>query len=479
MIVCKSGLSESLSSFYQAYQDIMPDHSGWWGLGKQVLPIAGWSNSLRITLTELQSIFASDGIELHALPDVDHGFVFYGPRSRLSKHWTFACGLFQIQEVVAMMAGQLLSLNMDDRVLDMCSAPGNKSAQMSVSMNNRGLLIANDKNASRLPAVGQLIKRLGLNNMSVTLYDGRQFPRLAHFFDKILVDAPCSGEGTFRKTPRRTHHANASNSRKMAGLQLSLLKKAHRLLKPGGTMVYSTCTFSPIENEQVLDDFITLYPDMQLCPITLSSPCSQGLCSWQGRAFSPSLSRCVRLWPQQNNSGGFFMAKLRKNQDKSVELPIVEPMLAKVNELSVADQQHLRVLNDYFQWSPDCFAQAHFFSSRRGIMLIDALHRLPQGLNTDACGQLFLKTGMRHPKITTAAAIAWASEANSHVLDLTAEQKDKYLRRESQSFFPLDKDAQSGLVLLRYLGYGLGTGYLRLSEGEWILDSFFPKSMAF
>lgn len=469
---------KSLESFYRSYGPMIPNVDGWWLLKDKPLPLTAWVNTLRVCPNELIKRLRDDQIDVSELPGMGHAFIFHGKKSDLTKHWSHACGLFQVQEWVAMLAGQILSPKPSERVLDLCSAPGNKMAQMALSMKNQGLLIANDIRGSRLRASGQLIKRLGLYNVSLSLYDGRYWPRLDHFFDKILVDAPCSGEGTFRKSPGRVFSPDHKNSEKMAAIQLELLHKAYRLLKPGGQLLYATCTFSPIENERVVDVFLKTHPAMSLSDVPVDYPCSSGLTQWQDDSYDPSLRRAIRLWPHQNNSGGFFFALMKKSPEAIRSTPKM-PGVMKRRELTAEDARHLQQVMSYYDFPSEIFKSFSFFSASRGIMIVDQNHHVPEKVLLDACGQLFLKTQMRHPKITTTAALTWAPWARAHVVYVNERQRACYMNREDQVINPSQVigAGPGSMVLVRYEKFGLGCGYLILKENQWVLQSLFPKSM--
>lgn len=469
-------IEKSLELFYQAYGAIIPEQDQWWFLKDKPLPLTAWANTLRVSLDELVRLLRDDHIDVDRLPGMKQALIYHGNKSRLTKHWSHTCGLFQVQEWVAMLAGQILSPKPDERVLDLCSAPGNKMAQMALSMKNQGLLIANDIRGARLRASGQLIKRLGLYNVSMSLYDGRHWPRLEQFFDKILVDAPCSGEGTFRKSPSRVFMPDQHNSEKMAAIQSELLNKAYRLLKPGGQLLYATCTFSPIENERVVDGFLKTHPAISLSDVSVDYPCSSGLTQWQDDSYDPSLCQAIRLWPHQNNSGGFFFALMKKSLevDACMSLPGM-----KHQGLSDEDAGHLSHVMKYYDFPPEIFKQFSFFSSSRGIMMVNQNHHVPEKVVLDACGQLFLKTQMRHPKITTTAALTWAPWARAHVVNVNDRQRAGYMNREDQVIEPSQVlCAKPGsMVLVRFERFGLGCGYVTLNDNQWVLQSLFPKSM--
>lgn len=217
------------------------------------------------------------------------------------------------QEEAALWAGDLVGARPGERVLDMCAAPGGKTAQMALSMRDRGTLVANDRFKGRIPALRRTLDRLGITCAVVTRYDGVHLPRPEGGFDRVLVDAPCTCEGTTRKTAGGRRAAPGEGYRlSIAQVQRALLRAAVRLTRPGGSIVYSTCTYAPEENEGALDG---LDPsEVAIEPITPPPGLSvtPGLREWDGRYYRPDVINAARIWPHHNDTGGFFVARLRR-----------------------------------------------------------------------------------------------------------------------------------------------------------------------
>ena len=190
----------------------------------------------------------------------------------------------------------------------MCAAPGCKTTHMAQLMNNRGLIVANDNKEKRLRVLAHNIRRLGILNVVTTLYAGQDFPRRWRF-DRVLADMPCSGEGTVRLSSS----SNRSPKKRVEGflprIQRSILVRAFDLLADQGILLYSTCTYNPEENEEVVQYLLENRP-AELLPIELSAPHSPGLVQWKDRAYDQQMQRCWRVYPHQVNSVGFFLAKV-------------------------------------------------------------------------------------------------------------------------------------------------------------------------
>ncbi len=193
-----------------------------------------------------------------------------------------------------------------DEVLDLCAAPGSKTTQIAQQMNNHGLIIANEPSLSRVTPLRSNCERLGITNVAITRYDGRVFPD--YLFDRVLVDAPCSAEGRARRDFRVCSRSSLKKSLDIQVLQKGLLRRAIRLTKPGGVIVYSTCTYAPEENELVVE---AMLDEAHLEHVSVSGLIEcPGIAEWDGKKHSDDLKLCARYYPHQNNTGGFFVAKL-------------------------------------------------------------------------------------------------------------------------------------------------------------------------
>lgn len=220
-------------------------------------------------------------------------------------------GLIHVQEELSLAPPVVLGAQPGERVLDMCAAPGGKTARIALSMHNCGTLIANDVRPHRLRALRSNCERLGMTNVVVTPIDGTRFPLDAGPFDRILLDVPCSCEGNLRDTPNAAGRGTAGSIKGRSGLQATLLGRAWKLLRAGGTVVYSTCTFAPEENEIVLD--YALGADALIEPFVIPGLIGDaGVVEWAGRRLREDCRNLVRYWPHLNDTGGFTIAKIRK-----------------------------------------------------------------------------------------------------------------------------------------------------------------------
>lgn len=221
-------------------------------------------------------------------------------------------GYVYVQEAASMIPPIVLNPQPDEVVLDLCAAPGSKTTQMAQYMKNKGIVVANDTDAQRLASLGINVQRCGLTNVLVTKMQGQWFRRSPIEFDKVLVDAPCSCTGTIRKSYRALQDWSPGLVRRMATIQKQLISVAFEKLKKGGTLVYSTCTLEPEENEGVVSFLLKKYPDAKLEKIELDINRSPAIIEWNGEKYHPDVKHCLRIWPQDNDSEGFFVARIRK-----------------------------------------------------------------------------------------------------------------------------------------------------------------------
>jgi len=220
-------------------------------------------------------------------------------------------GLVFIQEAASMIPPLVLCPKPGDKVLDMCASPGSKATQIAQYMKNEGILVANDFKTDRIKALGLNMQRMGVTNSIITLMEGRWFKGLQ--FDRILVDAPCSGTGTIRKSLKTLRIWNPNMVRRLSGTQKQLIETAYNVLKPGGRMVYSTCTLEPEEDEGVVSFLLDKYPGAKTEKISLPGlNASIPVTEFEGRKFHSSVKDCLRIWPQDNDTEGFFVACISK-----------------------------------------------------------------------------------------------------------------------------------------------------------------------
>ena len=205
----------------------------------------------------------------------------------------------------------------------MCASPGSKTTQAAAMMENKGTIIANEVNLGRIRILNSNLEKSGVMNTIVTHKDGVQLCKRLNRktkmkFDKILVDAPCSGEGTLRKSPKTFLMWNVKMIEKLSRVQKKLASEAIKLLKVGGEMIYSTCTLSPEEDEEVVDYLLKEF-DVEVEKISFDLKTRAGVVKWEGEDYDKQVENCVRLYPQDNDTDGFFLAKIIKHSERGCE----------------------------------------------------------------------------------------------------------------------------------------------------------------
>ena len=226
-------------------------------------------------------------------------------------------GYYYVQEISSMLSVLALNPKPNELVLDLAASPGSKTTQIASHMNNKGTIIANDISLGRIKILASNTERCGVTNTIITRKHGvalcKNLKKSGFSFDKILIDAPCSGEGTLRSSPKTYRMWNINTIKKLSKIQKHLVESAWEILKIGGELVYSTCTHAPEENEEVVDFMINKFKDqIKVENINLPIKCRSGLTSWNEQKYNKAVKLSCRIYPQDNNTEGFFIAKFRR-----------------------------------------------------------------------------------------------------------------------------------------------------------------------
>ncbi len=223
-------------------------------------------------------------------------------------------GLIYAQDTSSTIPVTVLDPQPGERILDMAAAPGSKSTQIAAAMQNSGVLVANDVSPGRIPSLTGNLDRSGVLNAVVTRLPGQAFGHISpQGFDRILVDAPCSSEGTLSRSLKALDIWSEHSIGRLAATQRKLILSAYHALRPGGVMVYSTCTFAPEENEGIVSFLLEKCPEAVVEPIHLEGLRSrQGFSQWRGERFAPCVKNIIRLFPHEHDGEGFCIAKISK-----------------------------------------------------------------------------------------------------------------------------------------------------------------------
>lgn len=290
------------------YRPLVEDWEGWIGALQHPAPVHIRLNTLKAEETWIREGLTAGGLELLPTP-IPTCYELRGCEhpGYLPAHLQ---GFFHSQDLTSSLPARLLQPAPGEMILDLCAAPGSKTTHLAQLMENRGLIVANELHNQRLKSLVANLERLGVTNAAVTRYAGQDFPtRLT--FDRILVDAPCSGEGTLRAPQAGRYTTTPDLHGRLANVQRRLLARALKLLRPGGTLIYSTCTYAPEENEEVLDAILQ-EGNAEVVETACPLPHRPGVTSWQGKTYSPEVSKCLRFYPSEVDTTGFFIAQLRR-----------------------------------------------------------------------------------------------------------------------------------------------------------------------
>ena len=239
---------------------------------------------------------------------------YYPGNQRPGRHSYHHAGVFYIQEASAMAVVECADIQQGNKVLDLCAAPGGKSTQIATKLGGTGLQISNEIVPNRAKILSQNMERMGIKNAVVTNESPEKLEKVfPAFFDRIIVDAPCSGEGMFRKDPAVVNEWSLAQVDVCANRQGHILESAHKMLAENGIMVYSTCTFSPEENEIAVQKFIDRHPEYVLVKPAVHSFFSPGVPQWAD-SDNAELCKTMRLFPHKIDGEGHFIAVLKKTQ---------------------------------------------------------------------------------------------------------------------------------------------------------------------
>lgn len=289
------------------YRPIIDDWDSFLATVQAPLPHVVRANKIKIDSADLHRRFTDSGIDTAPYAWNEDLFEMRQPPGRLIEHWL---GLYYAQEAVQTLPVLALDPQPGETILDLCAAPGGKATYIAARMQNRGTLVANEPSGRRQMSLLANINRLGVLNTMITAYQGENFP-MDTKFDRVLVDAPCSAEGTLRKQASLTNGASKGTITRLARLQKRLIVRAFDLLGPEGLLVYSTCTFAPEENEAVVGHLLQERA-ARILPFDIPIEASPGLTGWLDEAFPAEMKHCVRVYPHHLNSGGGFLARIAR-----------------------------------------------------------------------------------------------------------------------------------------------------------------------
>ncbi len=432
-------------------------------------------NPLKITGEELM---CGTSFHLSPIPWTDTGY-FYDGTDQPGRHPYYAAGTYYLQEPSAMTPASRLEIQPGDRVLDLCAAPGGKATALGAALGGEGVLVANDISNSRAKALLKNLELFGIPNLLVVNeVPGNLARRFEGYFNKVLIDAPCSGEGMFRKDPAVIKTWEEDRPEYFARLQKDILKNGIHMLAEGGLLLYSTCTFAPVENEGSISWVLEQFPEMELLPIKPFEGFAPGRPEWGNG--DPRLADCVHIWPHKMRGEGHFLALLRKKvtgpaaerlqgecaEEESVRQDKKNKKLHKKSGKKAPGgafgptREERRILEAFFS---DC---AHAPVWDRVEVRGDKVYQvpeLPQGLE----GLHFLRNGLYMGDLkkgrfepSQQLAMTLGPDTYAGVLSLRPEDErvEKYLHGETISVEKGETEREKGWILVCVDNFSLGWG---------------------
>ncbi|MFT5142346.1 MAG: 16S rRNA C967 or C1407 C5-methylase (RsmB/RsmF family)/NOL1/NOP2 [Rhodothermales bacterium] len=463
-------LPASATRALSRYASLVDDEEAFLAACARPLPLCGWMSPLRSAAPDSWDAMASDGIRYRTLSWRPAGIRLDTVPS-MAESVAYRAGLFHIQEEASLLPVAMLAPQPGERILDLCAAPGNKTAEIASTMGGRGTVVANDRAASRLGVLQTTLDRLGLLNVSATALDGRSPAWPSDHFDAVLVDAPCSCDATVRKSPRAAAATSEAERQKIATMQLDLLLNALRMVRPGGRVVYATCSFAPEENELVVASALAQTPGIRVQPVSLSGlDHGPGITHWNGASLPDSLAHAVRLWPHLSDSGGFFAVLLVK------EGPAVANREAHEAVPPIENPQVTSIMS-FFE---ELYGLSHgwddslrgFIRASKGLDVIRNDHAPDLSINVFAHGLCLARVNGRVPKLTTQGSLFLGSRITRQFVTLDRPQTVRFMQGESVE--PTATEAVFGYVQVRCHDLPVGVGLYDPSRG--MLESQYPGS---
>lgn len=443
-IAFEQKMRELLKDDYENYIRCY-DESRWYGLRV---------NTKKISVEKFKEICP---FEIWPIPWIENGFYYDGDKVSPAKHPYYFAGLYYLQEPSAMTPASRLPIEPGDKVLDVCAAPGGKATELGARLQGEGVLVANDISNSRAKGLLKNIEVFGIGNVLVISEEpGKLCDYFPEYFDKILIDAPCSGEGMFRKDKKMVKAWEEHGPEFFAKLQRSIVVQAARMLKPGGMMLYSTCTFDPEENEGTIAYLMEQFPEFEICDIRPYEGFAEGL--------SESFCKTVRIWPHKMHGEGHYLALLKKGEASSVN--IERPVKGRAKKVP---EEILEFFAD-IDWEMDW---------RRLETYSEKVYYMPEGV-PNVKGIRFLRTGLYLGDLkknrfepSQSLAMCLKKEEYRHCVNLPVDDERvlKYLKGETIEVDDLVSAKEKGWFLVLVNGYPLGWGKL---AGGTLKNKYLP-----
>jgi len=428
-------------------------------INSQPEPTAIRINTIKTSPSEFKKKLAIYHIKYKNIPFCLDGVVLDDDKLPLSHTLSFFTGEFQYQGISSQFPVMMLDLQKGDRVLDMAAAPGSKSAQIAALMENTGDLALNDNSYQRLQALNTNIQRNGIRNSYTMNFRGERLGKLfPGYFDKVLLDAPCTALGTLPNNPEINSWWSLTKLSKLKRIQQYLLVSAIKAVKVGGHIVYSTCSIAPEENELLIEDIIKNYPvEVVEIPKKLKGSFADGLDSYQDRSIDKSLKSAVRIWPQRHAMEGFFAVKLIKTAeipDKIEKDPLPERELLCHDDLEI--QPILNALTETWGISEYFWQNYRYYLTKNRIWMVsESIKKIPVTPFVSA-GLLLAEKRLFYWKLLNSSV----QVLNSYITNRIVALKDDELQELFANGELFGKDFDDGYYVLKYLDNMIASLYV-------------------
>ncbi|WP_099466484.1 RsmF rRNA methyltransferase first C-terminal domain-containing protein [Konateibacter massiliensis] len=406
-------------------------------------------NTNKISLEEFERICP---FEIEKIPWIPNGY-YYNGKEHPAKHPYYYAGLYYLQEPSAMTPASRLAVEPGDVVLDMCAAPGGKATELGTKLRGKGLLVANDISNSRAKALLKNIELFGISNVFVVNETpDKLLNYYEEYFDKILIDAPCSGEGMFRKDPGIISSWERNGPEFYAKIQRDIIIQAAKMLKPGGLMLYSTCTFSPVENEGTIQYLLDTNDSFELLEVEDYEGFSKGRPELIGG--SEELAKTVRIWPHKMEAEGHFIALLHKKGE-----PIQGMVSGEKYKIAKSDSE---VLEEFLQNVSMDIDRNYIDIKGERVFYVSQYMKNLKGMRFLRSGLLLGEMKKNRFEPSQAFAMALRAEEFDSVVNLQEDDGRviKYLKGETLDISDVEVKRKSGWQLVCVSGYPLGWGKL-------------------
>lgn len=423
-------------------------------------------NTGKISVEDFKAICP---FEIVPIPWIENGFYYNGDTAAPSRHPYYFAGLYYLQEPSAMTPADRLPVFPGDRVLDLCAAPGGKATELGAKLQGKGVLAANDISSSRAKGLLKNIEVFGIGNVLVLSEEpGKLAGYFPEYFDKILIDAPCSGEGMFRKDRKMLKAWEEHGPEYFRNIQKGIILQAAGMLKPDGRMLYSTCTFDPEENEQIIAHLLWNCPEFEVESIRDYEGFTNGFPDTASKNY-PELNKTVRIFPHKMKGEGHYLALLHKRESNTNREAGSMDNSYKIYKKEALPEEFTQFLSDVEKE----------YDTERMRLYGERIYYMPEGL-PDMRGIRFLRTGLlmgelKKKRFEPSQAFAMSLKKEEYRKNINLSARDervmRYLKGETLDVSDQISAKEKGWFLVCVDGFPLGWGKL---DGGTLKNKYLP-----